>query len=57
MMKISGLVKSTSEAQRLIRQGAVSVNGKKWDSPDNTLPEGEYLLKVGKRKFLKIISN
>jgi tyrosyl-tRNA synthetase len=55
-MKSSGLAKSTSEAQRLIRQGAVSVNGEKWDSPDRNLPEGEYLLKVGKRRFLKIIA-
>ena len=57
IMKDAGLTKSTSEAIRLIRQGAVSVNGKKWGSPDNTLAEGEYLLKVGKRKFLKIIRN
>lgn len=56
IMKSSGLAKSTSEAQRLINQGAVSVNGKKWDSPDRNLPEGEYLLKVGKRRFLKIIA-
>jgi tyrosyl-tRNA synthetase len=55
IMKESGLVKSTSEAQRLIKQGAVSVNGEKWDSPDKNLPKGEYLLKVGKRRFLKII--
>jgi tyrosyl-tRNA synthetase len=57
ILKLSGLVKSTSEAQRLIKQGAVSVNSKKWDSPDKTLPKGEYLLKVGKRRFLKIIIN
>jgi tyrosyl-tRNA synthetase len=56
IMKDSGLAKSTSEAQRLIKQGAVSVNGKKCDSPDKTLLKGEYLLKVGKRKFLKIVS-
>jgi tyrosyl-tRNA synthetase len=57
IMKISGLAKSTSEAQRLIRQGAVTVNDEKCDSPDKSLPRGEYILKVGKRKFLKIISN
>ncbi|TNF53761.1 tyrosine--tRNA ligase [bacterium] len=56
IMKNSGLAKSTSEAQRLIKQGAVSVNGEKWNSPDKNLPEGEYLLKVGKRRFLKIIA-
>ena len=54
IMKDSGLTKSTSEAIRLIKQGAVNINGKKWDEPDNKLPAGEYLLKAGKRKFLKI---
>jgi tyrosyl-tRNA synthetase len=55
VMKDSNLAKSTSESQRLIRQGAVSVNGKKWSDADGTISEGEYLLKVGKRKFLKIV--
>jgi len=56
IMKDSGLTKSTSEAIRLINQGAVSVNGRKWDDPDKKLLKGEYLLKVGKRKFLKVSS-
>ncbi|MBI4698127.1 MAG: tyrosine--tRNA ligase [Nitrospirae bacterium] len=55
IMKDSGLVKSTSEAIRLIKQGAVSVEGDKWDEPDKKLPRGEYLLKVGKRRFLKVL--
>jgi tyrosyl-tRNA synthetase len=54
IMRDSGLAKSTSEAIRLINQGAVSVNGRKWDNPDKKLLKGEYLLKVGKRKFLKV---
>jgi tyrosyl-tRNA synthetase len=54
IMKLSGLVKSTSEAQRLIKQGAVNVDGIRCDTPDKTLSRGEYLLKVGKRRFLKI---
>jgi len=56
VMKLSGLVKSTGEAIRLIKQGGVSVNNEKWDDPDKNLPAGEYLLKVGKRRFLKIIT-
>lgn len=55
IMKLAGLVNSSGEGIRLIKQGAVSINGKKWDDPDNALPRGEYLIKVGKRKFLKII--
>ncbi len=55
IMKLSGLVNSTGEGIRIIKQGGVSVNGEKWDSSDKNLPAGEYLLKVGKRKFLRII--
>ncbi len=56
IMKLSGIVNSTGEGIRLIKQGGVSVNGEKWDEPDKKLSAGEYLLKAGKRKFLKIIS-
>jgi tyrosyl-tRNA synthetase len=56
IMKDSGLVKSTGEAIRLIKQGGVSINSEKWDDPDKKLPQGEYLIKAGKRKFLKIVS-
>ncbi len=54
IMKLSGLVKSTGEGIRLIKQGGVKVDGNKWTDPDKKLPIGEYLLKVGKRRFLKI---
>ncbi len=55
LMKTSGLVKSSGEGIRLIKQGAVSINGEKCNDQDRKLTKGEYLLKVGKRKFLKII--
>jgi tyrosyl-tRNA synthetase len=55
MMKDAGLAKSTGEAMRLIKQGGVSVDGEKWLDPDKKLPAGEYLLKVGKRRFLQIV--
>ncbi len=57
VMKLAGLVDSTGEGIRLIKQGGVSVNGRKWENPDKTLEAGEYMLKVGKRKFLKISSD
>lgn len=57
VMKLAGLVDSTGEGIRLIKQGGVSVNGRKWENPDKTLEAGEYILKVGKRKFLKISSD
>ncbi len=55
IMKDSELTKSTSEAIRLIKQGGVSIDGKKINNPDETLSSGsEYLLKVGKRRFIKV---
>ncbi len=55
IMKQAGLTKSTGEGMRLIKQGGVSVDGEKWLDPEKKLPVGEYLLKVGKRRFLKIV--
>lgn len=50
------LAASNREAQRLVKQGAVSVDGEKRTDPFGALePRGEpYLLKVGKRKFLRL---
>lgn len=49
-----GLTASNSEAMRMIKQGAVSVDGEKITDKDLKLSPGSYLLKVGKRKFLKL---
>lgn len=54
ILKETGLVKSTSEAQRLLNQGGVYVDGKRVEDKDMKLPQGEYILKVGKRRFLKV---
>ena len=51
----AGLVASNSEAFRMIKQQAVSVNGNK--VTDNRLllqAGGEYLLRVGKRRFVRL---
>jgi len=52
------LTESTSAAMRLIKQGAVTVNGQKVLDKDHQL-EGnqEHLIKVGKKRFLKITAN
>jgi tyrosyl-tRNA synthetase len=52
------LTESTSAAGRLIKQGAVTVNGEKISDKDHQL-EGnrEHLIKVGKKRFLKITAN
>lgn len=54
IMKASGLANSTSEAVRLIRQGGVMVDNVKLDDPDRKLPVGNYLFKVGKRRFMEV---
>jgi tyrosyl-tRNA synthetase len=51
----AALTESTSEARRLIKQGAVTVNGEKISDENLQLPGGQdYLFKVGKKRFLKI---
>lgn len=52
----AGLVKSTSDGRRMIKQNAVSVDGTKVTSVDtNITAQGEVLLKVGKRKFCQVV--
>jgi tyrosyl-tRNA synthetase len=50
------LVKSTSDGRRMIKQNAVTMNGEKI-ADENTVvePVGEVLIKVGKRRFCKVI--
>jgi len=50
-----GMAKSGSEAVRLIKQGAVSVNGEKVTDASVTIDSGS-IIKVGKRRFAKIIN-
>ncbi len=52
----AGMTKSTSEAKRLISQGAVYVNDRKIKDTDASLDGSEeYLIKVGKRRVARII--
>jgi len=49
------MVKSTSDGRRMIKQGAVSLDGEKVnDVKMNVSPQGEILVKVGKRRFCKV---
>ena len=55
LMVHCGFAKSTSEARRLIAQGAVSLDGETIaDAGLNVAPEPGLLLKVGKRKFARL---
>lgn len=51
----AGLVPSNGEGIRMIRQNAVSIDGKKVTDTRHTLQRGDcVLLKVGKRKFCRL---
>ena len=53
----SGLLKSKSEARRMIKQSAVRIDGEIIkDIQHSLIPGEERILKVGKRRFLKVIS-
>lgn len=55
LLKQAQLVASSSEAVRMITQGAVKINGEKVNQFDLIFNQpGEYILQVGKRKFCKI---
>ena len=54
LLKHIGFVKSTSEARRLIAQKALKINDEVEDSITLELPNGLYLLKLGKKKFIKV---
>ena len=54
----SSLLPSLSEARRLIKQNAISVNGEKVNDTNFKISKGsdEIVVKAGKRKFLRIVS-
>lgn len=56
LLKEAGATASTSESVRLIKQGGILIDGRRLDNPDMKLARGEYLFKVGKRKFIRIRS-
>ena len=55
VMKEAGLVRSTSEARRLIEQGAVAVDRLRVTTVDHELQPGDHTIQVGKRRFVKVI--
>ena len=55
ILKKHNLTDSTSAARRLIQQGSVTINGEKVSNFNQELRGNqEYLIKVGKKRFLKI---
>ncbi len=56
IMTSAAVAPSNSEARRLIKQGAVSVNGEKVNDIEKKLKgDREYIIKAGKKKFVKVV--
>lgn len=55
LMVTTQLAPSRNEARRLIEQGGVSINGKKISDIHSPIPNETFIIKVGKRKFLKVL--
>ncbi len=55
LLKQTNLTQSTSEAIRLLKQGAVKINGNKAEDPALVLAKGHtYIIQVGKRRIAKV---
>ncbi len=54
LLKEAGLVSSTSDALRMVRQGAVKIDGKKVEDTKLVPAAGEAVYQVGKRKFARV---
>jgi tyrosyl-tRNA synthetase len=55
ILKAAGLVTSTSEAMRMISQGAVKVDGEKVDNKElRVSPGSQRVYQVGKRRFARV---
>ena len=55
LLVTAGLAPSKSEANRLIKQGAVTVNGEKVSDIFQPVPPGSTI-KAGKRRYVKVVS-
>ena len=55
LIKQAGLVSSTSEAFRMIKQGAVKLDGNRVEDREKIIKSGStHICQVGKRKFIKV---
>jgi tyrosyl-tRNA synthetase len=56
LLKAAGLVASTSEAVRLIQQGAVRIDGERVEDRSLAIAAGaEHVFQVGKRRFARVL--
>ena len=55
LLRLAGLVASSSDGQRMVRQGAVRIDGERVEDPGARLAAGgEYTIQVGKRRFARV---
>ena len=55
LLKAAGLVDSTSEALRMVQQGAVKIDGERVGDKRLLMPSGSTAIyQVGKRRFAKV---
>ena len=54
-LEAAGLVKSRGEAKRLMKEGALAIDGQRCEDALSPLPAGEYVVKLGKKRFLKLL--
>lgn len=55
LLKSSGLVPSTSEALRMLKQGAVRIDGERITDKNRVIKPGfDHIYQVGKRKFARV---
>ena len=48
------VLKGLGEAKRLIKEGALSIDGQRCDDALSPLAAGEYVIKLGKKRFLRL---
>ena len=55
LLKLSGLVDSTSDAHRLVKQGAVRIDGERVSDSRQKVAEGTtHIFRVGKRRIARV---
>lgn len=54
LLKEAGLVASTSEANRMVQQGGVKIDGEKVEDAKLVVSSGTAVYQVGKRKFARV---
>lgn len=54
-LEAAGLVKSRGEAKRLMKEGALSIDDARCDDPAAPLAPGAYIIRLGKKRFLRLM--